>query len=67
MATPPYKFADILAKATALLGSQEEAERWLEWPAMGLDRRRPIDLLLTPGGAKLVEEFLGRLDHGGHA
>src|SRR6266478_9820758 len=40
-----WKFAEILAKATSLLGSQEEAEKWLERPAIGLDRRRPIDLL----------------------
>jgi hypothetical protein len=33
----------ILAKATAVLGSQEEAELWLEHPAIGLDQHRPID------------------------
>src|SRR4051812_8808237 len=27
-----WKFAEILAKATAVLGSQEEAEQWLERP-----------------------------------
>ena len=43
-----WKFAEILAKATAVLGSQEEAEQWLERPAIGLDQRRPIDLLATP-------------------
>jgi putative toxin-antitoxin system antitoxin component (TIGR02293 family) len=62
-----WKFAEVLAKATALLGSQAEAERWLERPAMGLDRRRPIDLLATPAGAEIVEEFLGRLEHGVYA
>lgn len=59
-----WKFAEILAKATAVLGSQEEAERWLERPAIGLDQRRPIDLLPTPAGVRLVEEFLGRLEYG---
>lgn len=59
-----WKFAGILAKATAVLGSQEEAERWLERPAIGLDRRRPIDLLATPAGAEMVERFLRRLEYG---
>jgi putative toxin-antitoxin system antitoxin component (TIGR02293 family) len=59
-----WKLAEILAKATAVLGSQEEAERWLQQPAMGLDQRRPIDLLATPAGVEIVEDFLGRLEYG---
>jgi putative toxin-antitoxin system antitoxin component (TIGR02293 family) len=62
-----WKFAEILAKADAVLGSQAEAERWLERPAIGLDQRRPIDLLSTPAGVKLVEDFLGRLEYGVYA
>ena len=59
-----WKFAEILAKTTLLLGSQEEAERWLERPATGLDQQRPIDLLATPAGVAIVEDFLLRLEHG---
>ena len=33
-------------------------------PAMGLDRKRPIDLLSTPAGAELVERHLARVDLG---
>ena len=33
-------------------------------PAVGLDQRRPIDLLTTPAGVELVEEHLGRLEYG---
>jgi putative toxin-antitoxin system antitoxin component (TIGR02293 family) len=58
-----WKFAEILAKATRVLGSQEEAEQWLERPAIGLDQERPIDLLTTPAGVKLVEDYLGRLEY----
>ena len=57
------KFAEILAKATRALGSQEEAEQWLKRPAIGLDRQRPVDLLTTPAGVKLVEDYLGRLEY----
>lgn len=59
-----WKFAEILAKAIEIFGSQAEAEQWLERPAMGLDQRRPIDLLATPAGVELVEELLTRLEYG---
>ncbi|MBV9835490.1 MAG: DUF2384 domain-containing protein [Alphaproteobacteria bacterium] len=59
-----WKFAEILAKATAVFGTQEEAERWLERPAMGLNRHRPIDLLATAAGVELVETFLVQLEYG---
>jgi len=59
-----WKFAEILARATEVFGSQEEAEQWLERPAMGLDQRRPIDLLATPAGVELVEDLLTRLEYG---
>jgi putative toxin-antitoxin system antitoxin component (TIGR02293 family) len=59
-----WKFAEILAKATSVFGSQEEAEQWLEQPAIGLDQRRPIDLLTTPAGVELVDRFLNRLEYG---
>lgn len=59
-----WKFAEILARATEVFGSQEEAEQWLERPATGLDRRRPIDLLQTPAGVELVQDFLTQLEYG---
>jgi putative toxin-antitoxin system antitoxin component (TIGR02293 family) len=62
-----WKFAEILAKATEVLGTQEEAEKWLERPAIGLNRRRPIDLLATPAGVELVEDHLTRLEYGVYA
>jgi putative toxin-antitoxin system antitoxin component (TIGR02293 family) len=62
-----WKFAEILAKATAVLGSQEEVEKWLDSPAIGLNQRRPLDLLATPAGVELVEDFLERLEYGVYA
>jgi putative toxin-antitoxin system antitoxin component (TIGR02293 family) len=53
-----WKFSEILAKATDVLGTQAEAEQWLERPAIGLDQRRPIDLLGTPAGVEVVEDHL---------
>jgi len=59
-----WQFAEILAKASRLMGGQPAAERWLESEVMALDGKRPIDLLTTPAGVKLVEEFLVRVEYG---
>jgi putative toxin-antitoxin system antitoxin component (TIGR02293 family) len=59
-----WKLARIYAKATEVFGSQERAEQWLDEPAIGLNRKHPIELLTTIAGAELVEKFLGRLEHG---
>lgn len=62
-----WKFAEILAKAMTVFGSQEEAEQWLSRPATGLNQQRPIDLLDTPAGVEIVEDFLERLEYGVYA
>jgi putative toxin-antitoxin system antitoxin component (TIGR02293 family) len=35
--------------------------------ATGLNQRRPIDLLASPAGVALVEDFLVRLEYGVYA
>ena len=57
-----WKFAEILAQASAVFGSKEDGEQWLEQPAVGLDGRRPIDLLATPAGVDMVVGFVGRME-----
>ena len=59
-----WRFAEVLAHATRVFGSQVEAEHWLEHPVIGLDRRKPIDLLRTHPGTRLVSEYLTRIEHG---
>jgi putative toxin-antitoxin system antitoxin component (TIGR02293 family) len=59
-----WRFAEVLAKATDLLGSQKQAEQWLDSPALGLGRRRPLDLMATPAGLDMIENYLGRLEYG---
>jgi putative toxin-antitoxin system antitoxin component (TIGR02293 family) len=58
-----WKFAEILTRAISVFGSRAAAEQWLAEPATGLDQRRPIDLLTTPAGVMLVEDFLGRIEY----
>lgn len=59
-----WQFAGVMVKASALFGSQSDAERWLERPAIGLGQRCPIDLLATPAGLEIVQDFLLRLEYG---
>jgi putative toxin-antitoxin system antitoxin component (TIGR02293 family) len=59
-----WKFAEILGWAIALFGSPEEAEEWLERPAIALEQRKPIDLLSTRAGVDTLEDHLTRLEYG---
>lgn len=62
-----WQFAETFAQATDVLGSAEAAERWMATPAIGLDQRRPIDLMSTPAGVGLVRDLLERMDLGVYA
>jgi putative toxin-antitoxin system antitoxin component (TIGR02293 family) len=64
LASKAWRLAELLAKAMEVFGSRDDAERWMANPAMGLDGQRPIDLMQTIQGAEIVEDFLGRLEHG---
>ncbi|XYK82822.1 MAG: type II RES/Xre toxin-antitoxin system antitoxin [Labrenzia sp.] len=59
-----WRFAEIIAQATDILGDQGAAEAWILEPAIGLDNRRPIDLLASAAGAEAVETYLTRLEYG---
>ena len=50
--------------ATEVLGDQDAAETWLLQRAVAFEGRRPIELLSTRQGAKLVKEHLTRIEHG---
>ena len=62
-----WRFAEILGHAMRVFGSQSEAEQWLGRPAIGLDHKKPIDLLRTHPGARLVSEYLTRMEYGVYA
>jgi putative toxin-antitoxin system antitoxin component (TIGR02293 family) len=62
-----WQFAEILAQAAEVFGSQENAERWLTRPAMALNNHRPLDLLSTPTGVEMVKDLLGRIAYGVYA
>ena len=62
-----WRFAELLAQATDVLGDQDAAEAWMLAPAIGLANRRPIDLLSSAAGAEAVENALTRMEYGVYA
>ncbi len=51
-------------EATTVLGSREEAMRWLGTPVRALDFATPVSLLVNKKGAVRVSDVLGQLAHG---
>lgn len=62
-----WRFAEIFAQATEVMGSEAAAEAWMNRPAIGLSNRKPVDLLATSAGVEAVEEYLTRLEYGVYA
>ena len=58
---------EITSLAEGVLGSHAEAEQWLVTPALGLEGRKPIDLVATRAGAEMVKAHLIRMDYGVYA
>ena len=59
-----WVLAATLICAAAVLGSKREAERWLGRPITALSGRRPIELLATSLGKKLVTDHVLRMEYG---
>ena len=58
------RLLSVAEQATAVLGARDLAERWLAAPAIGLDRRRPIELLISSEGTTMVKTLLARMERG---
>lgn len=56
--------AEMLAFATKVFGSEEDAQAWMERPAIGLNQRRPIDVMETAEGREAVATYLVRIYFG---
>ncbi len=57
-------YTEVLRQAEEVFGGREAADKWLNKPALGLEGRRPIDLLSSPEGCELVYTFLVRIEYG---
>ncbi len=62
-----YRLESVRAMAEEVLGSAEAANEWLSTEAMGLEFRKPIDLVSTSPGAEAVKTLLQRMKYGVYA
>ena len=58
------RVARAIALAEETMQDPAKAHAWLRRPNRALGNERPLDLLATEGGARLVEQTLGRIAHG---
>jgi putative toxin-antitoxin system antitoxin component (TIGR02293 family) len=56
--------ARVYANAVEMIGDREKATAWLGTPNRALGGDRPLDLLDTDLGARMVEDILGRIAYG---
>ena len=54
----------VVTSAEDAIGDGAKAARWLRKPNRALQGRRPLDLLASDAGARVVEQELGRIEHG---
>lgn len=54
----------VFARAEEALGEREKATRWMRKANRTLGGKRPIDLLESDVGARMVERILGRIEYG---
>jgi putative toxin-antitoxin system antitoxin component (TIGR02293 family) len=62
LASRAWSFAETLAAASRVLSGHSAAPRWMSASAIGLDERRPVDLLRAMQGTAVVGDFLRRLE-----
>lgn len=56
--------AMVVTRGTEVLGSKLTFPSWLESPVMALENQTPMELLDSRFGVKLVQDELGRIEHG---
>ena len=61
------RIARIRALADETFAHRTKADRWLRKESSALDGRRPMDLIRTHAGARIVEDLLVRIAWGAAA
>lgn len=54
----------VATRAEEAIGNAEKAARWLRKPNRALFGKRPLDLLESDVGTRIVEQVLGRIEYG---
>lgn len=59
-----YRIARLTDLATQVFGSMEKASTWFKQSNYALGNKKPIDIIQTEPGARLVERTLQQIQHG---
>lgn len=59
-----YRIARLTDLAAEVLGSMDDASAWFKRPNYALGNQKPIDMMKTEPGARLVERTLHQIEHG---
>ncbi|SDG83548.1 antitoxin Xre/MbcA/ParS toxin-binding domain-containing protein [Sulfitobacter delicatus] len=55
---------ELIELCTQVMGSAENAEEWRSSPAIGLESKRPSDLMETQSGRDQMEILLTQIQYG---
>ena len=58
------EIAEVLSKGFSVFEDVGKLSRWLQKPNRALQGEKPIDLLNTPTGIKMIIRLLGRIEEG---
>ncbi|NBC03702.1 MAG: DUF2384 domain-containing protein [Bacteroidetes bacterium] len=59
-----YRIARLTDLAAEVFGSMEKASTWFKQPNYALGNKKPLDIVQTEPGARLVERTLQQIQHG---
>jgi putative toxin-antitoxin system antitoxin component (TIGR02293 family) len=58
------ELAKIYAKGQEVFGNMETFNQWMHFPSWALNNRTPLSFLDTSIGVKMIEDEIGRIEHG---
>ena len=58
------QMSEILSQAANVLGPTAAADAWMTRKAIGLDRKMPLELMMTPEGCLALRDYLVRIEYG---
>jgi len=59
-----YRIARLTDRAYQVFENPDKVARWFSDPNFALGNKKPLELAKTEPGARLVEQLLGRIEHG---
>lgn len=59
-----YRITRLTDLAAQVLGGDEAAVAWMKEPNIALGEETPLEVARTEPGARMVEQVLGRIEHG---